>query len=88
MLYYIIFYDTGHSKDSGTGDSGQQSSDDLLLEDDHGLLIETHSAPKFGGSKYIINVLITCVLCNYSFIRCHCHESTVIFYEKFINKNQ
>lgn len=63
MLYYIIFYDTGHSKDSGTGDSGQQSSDDLLLEDDHGLLIETHSAPKFGGSKYIINVLITCVLC-------------------------
>lgn len=44
----------GHSKDSGTGDSGQQSSDDLLLEDDHGLLIETHSPPKFGGSKYIL----------------------------------
>lgn len=40
---------SGHSKDSGTGDSGQQSSDDLLLEDDHGLLIETHSPPKFGG---------------------------------------
>ena len=49
MIYCII----GHSKDSGTGDSGQQSSDDLLMEDDHGLLIETHSAPKFGGSKYI-----------------------------------
>lgn len=71
VLNYIIFSNTGHSKDSGTGDSGQQSSDDLLLEDDHGLLIETHSAPKFGGSKCIINVLLTCVLCNYSIIHCH-----------------
>ncbi|KFM73600.1 Leucine-rich repeats and immunoglobulin-like domains protein 3, partial [Stegodyphus mimosarum] len=46
-----VFLDThsGHSKDSGTGDSGQQSSDNLLLEDDHGLLIAARPPSKFGG---------------------------------------
>ncbi|XP_015905323.1 leucine-rich repeats and immunoglobulin-like domains protein 2 [Parasteatoda tepidariorum] len=40
-----LFLDSqsGHSKDSGTGDSGQQSSDDMLVEDDHDLLIEMPS---------------------------------------------
>ncbi|GIY17995.1 leucine-rich repeats and immunoglobulin-like domains protein 1 [Caerostris extrusa] len=44
-----IFLDSqsGHSKDSGTGDSGQQSSDDLLLEDDHDLLIEARASSTF-----------------------------------------
>ncbi|XP_055929380.1 leucine-rich repeats and immunoglobulin-like domains protein 3 [Argiope bruennichi] len=48
---------SGHSKDSGTGDSGQQSSDDLLLEDDHGLLIEARGPSKFGGIPVVGSLL-------------------------------
>lgn len=35
---------SGHSKDSGTGDSGQPSSDNLLMEDDQGPLLDHHPA--------------------------------------------
>lgn len=54
-----VFLDShsGHSKDSGTGDSGQQSSDDLLLEDDHGLLLEARASSKFGGIPMMGNLL-------------------------------